>query len=383
MIALARKTLVHEWRRFVPAVLGVGFAGLLLLVQAALVLGIFGSAALSVTASSGELWAGYPGTQSVNFGRPIAPDIEMRLRSDPAVQDVEPYLWVDGDWHSTIRGSGGVSVYVSGLRTDRGAMVFSRLLPADLRERLLVPGTVIVDRADLAQLGVDVGGRAWINGQPVDVVGALSGLRALGGVNVLASLETARRLETVDRGAAAGAHAGPTYFVARLHDPLQAEAVQARLRPSRSFGPVEVWTAADFAQRSQLYWMLDTGAGVAVFFMACIVCLVGAVVTSQSLTAVVAASAREYAMLNALGASRGALSRVVLEQAVWIGVAGLLVAAVTGTALLTLAAQYDVPVAMTLPVAAVCALVVSALALVSGLLSVRALLRAEPAMLLR
>jgi len=113
------------------------------------------------------------------------------------------------------------------------------------------------------------------------------------------------------------------------------------------------------------------------------VCLEGAVVTSQSLTAVVAASAREYAMLNALGASMGALSRVVLEQAVWIGIAGLLVAAATGAALLTLAAQYDVPVAMTLPVAAACALVVSALALVSGLLSVRGLLRAEPALLLR
>ena len=38
MIALARKTLVYEWRRFVPVVLAVGFSGLMLVVQAALVL---------------------------------------------------------------------------------------------------------------------------------------------------------------------------------------------------------------------------------------------------------------------------------------------------------------------------------------------------------
>jgi putative ABC transport system permease protein len=391
LIALARKTLVHEWRRFVPAVLGIGFAGLLLLVQAALVLGIFGSAAVSVTASSADLWAGYPGTQSVNFGRAIGADVEMRLRSDPAVKDVEPYLWVEGDWHGSLPGSGGVSVFVSGLRSDRHGMVFSQLLNGELRERLREPGAVIVDRSDLAQLGVALDGvdpgagssRAWINGVPVTVIAALPGLRALGGVNVLASMETARRLETPERSGNARSVGGPTYFVARLHDPAQAAGVQARLQPGKSFGPVEVWTAADFAQRSQLYWMLDTGAGVAVFFMACIVCLVGAVVTSQSLTAVVAASAREYAMLNALGASLGALSRVVLEQAVWIGFAGLAVAAVTGTTLLWLAAQYDVPVAMNLPVAAGCALLVGGLALVAGLLAVRGLLRAEPALLLR
>ena len=41
----------------------------------------------------------------------------------------------------------------------------------------------------------------------------------------------------------------------------------------------------------------------------------GAVVTSQSLKTVVTGSAREYAVLNALGVSRSALGRVVVEQA--------------------------------------------------------------------
>ena len=41
MVALARKTLVHDWRRFLPAIIAVAFAGVLQLIQAALVLGIF------------------------------------------------------------------------------------------------------------------------------------------------------------------------------------------------------------------------------------------------------------------------------------------------------------------------------------------------------
>ena len=59
-------------------------------------LGIFGSAAVYVTASSADLWVGYPGTQSVNFGRRVRPTSRCACawtRPSPAV---EPYLWVEG-----------------------------------------------------------------------------------------------------------------------------------------------------------------------------------------------------------------------------------------------------------------------------------------------
>lgn len=80
MIALARKTLAYEWRRFLPVVLAMCFAGVLLIVQAALVLGIFGTAAIYVKASSADIWAGFPGTQSVNYGHAISADVESHLR---------------------------------------------------------------------------------------------------------------------------------------------------------------------------------------------------------------------------------------------------------------------------------------------------------------
>lgn len=377
MIALARKTFLHEWRRFVPAIFAIGFSGVLLVVQAALVLGIFGSAAVSVTASSADLWAGYPGTQSVNFGRPVGADVEMRLRMDPDVTAVEPYLWVEANWHNPQKVGGGISVFVSGIRTQTDALMFSTILPPGLRQMLREPGAVIVDRADVEQLGIHPGDSARINGQRVRLVAAIPGLRALGGVNVLASLDTAQALAGSDQPP------GTTYFVAKVRNPAQAGVVQARMVADPAFGPFEVWTARQFGTRSQLYWMFDTGAGIAVLFMAGIVCLVGAAVTSQSFMAVVASSSREYAMLNALGVSMAALGRVVITQACWIGGIGLLVAALASTLLLSLAASQDVPVSMNPLVALVCALLVGGLALVSGLIAVRGLLRADPAVLLR
>jgi len=378
MIGLARKTLIHEWRRFVPVVLAVGFSGLMLVVQAALVLGIFGTAALYVNASSGDLWAGYPGTQSVNFGRLVDADTEMRLRMDPEVAAVEPYQWVDGDWTPERADAGSVSVYLSGISTNDDAMLFSKLLPVELRKRLREPGAVIVDGADLDTLGAATGGRAWINKHPVRVIAVLPGLRGLGGVNVLASLDTARAIAGVQ------ADHGSTYFVARLANPGRAAVVQARLaEPGSSFGPLQIWTAQEFAQRSQQYWLLDTGAGTAVLFMAFIVCLVGAVITNQSFAAVVSGSAREYATLNALGASRGALARVVIEQACMVGGLGLLLAAVVSVGLLALAAAYHVPVAMT-PIAALgCAALVALMALLSSVMAVHSLIRTDPSLLLR
>jgi putative ABC transport system permease protein len=71
-------------------------------------------------------------------------------------------------------------------------------------------------------------------------------------------------------------------------------------------------------------------------------------VTSQSLKAVVAGSAREYAVLNALGVSRAALGRVVVEQACWIGGLGFVLAALASAVLLSIASAYRVPVALNL-----------------------------------
>lgn len=381
IVALARKTLIYEWRRFIPSVFAVGFSGVLLAMQAALVLGIFGSAAMYVTASSANLWVGYPGTQSVNFGRNVGSDVEMRLRMDPDVVAVEPYVWVDGDWRarSDAHGAtGGVSIYLSGISVAEGSMMFTKALTSWQRELLREPGGVIVDRADLDTLGAQEGSTAWINNHAVKIVAAVDGLRGLGGVNVLASLSTAREI------AESRASQGSTYFVARLRQGVDPTMVKSRLsEPTSSFGPYEVWTAEEFARRSQRYWMLDTGAGAGVLFMAIIVCLVGAVVTSQSLKAVVAGSAREYAVLNALGVSRGALGRVVVEQACWIGGLGFVLAALASAVLLSIASAYRVPVAINLPAVLACAILVAVLSLLSGLGAMRSLLRADPATLLR
>lgn len=378
MTSLARQTLLFEWRRFLPAVLAIGFSSLLLLLQAALVLGIFGSASVYVSGSSADLWLGYPGTQSVDQGRAVDPGLMSLLLMDPEVLRAEPFYWLDADWRGPAKDTGGVSVYVSGIDSGARGLMFAHALSPALRQRLALPDSVIVDRAELDKLGVQVGASAYLNGHRVRVVGTSSGLRALGGVNIVTSLDTARRLQS---GAAGSAW--PAYFVARLRDPARADAVARRLRGQAGFGRYEVWTAPRFARQSMLFWMFDTGAGAGVLFLAGIVLLVGAVITSQALVAAVAGSVREYATLNALGIGMRSLRWVVLEQAVWVGAIGVAIATGLGAALIALARSRDVPVMFNLQVTGACVLVVMLLAAVSGVSALRTLRRADPAVLLR
>lgn len=376
MVALARKTLVHEWRRFLPATVVVAFSGLLLLMQAALMLGIFGSAAVYIDQSGGDLWVGYPGTQSIELGRPIPRDSEMRLLTDADVRRVEPFRWVDADWRGPVD-RGGLSVFVSGIDAHADGLMYARVLDPGLRLRLLEPDSVIVDRADLPKLGVKIGQSAVINGRRIHLVGAGRGLRALGGINVLASMDTARRLD-IDRTDTGNV----AYYVVQLADPTTADSAARRLSAA-SGGRYAVWTRQAFARRVVNYWMFGTGAGLGVLFLSAIVFIAGAVITSQTLMGAVAGSIREYATLRALGVSVGGLRAVVLEQAGWVGVFGLIAGLLVGALALLLARSQDVPVELTGMSVLLCGVMVMTIALLSGLLAVRSLRRADPATLMR
>ncbi len=376
MSSVARKTLWREWPRFFPAIMATAFAGVLLLTQTGLVLGIFGSASVHITQSDSDLWVGYPDTQSVNLGHAVSNDLLFWLHAQPEIRQAEPMLWLDADWRSP-RASASISV--TGLNPQPDGLLFNHLLLPAIRTQLQEPGAVIVDRSDLDTLGVQAGDLAWINQHPVHIVALVRGLRSLGGVNILASLETTRWLSQD----ASSFHTS-TYFIATLKNPQTLPLVLQRLnQPLPGFGPHQAWSAPHFARQSQMFWLFDTGAGMAVFFLAVVVFVVCAVITSQSLMAVVISSSREYATLNALGAGLTALRWMVFEQSLWVGGLGLLCSLVFALILWGVARWHDVPAQMTLPAGLACAALVFLLSLVSGLFAMRGLLRADPALLLR
>lgn len=375
MRSLALKSLIYEWRRFAPAMVAVAFSGLLVLLQAGIILGIFSLSSQYVTRSGADLWIGYPGVQSLDLGRPLSGPAEVFSLMNPHVTRLEPFLWGSGEWRTRSRGM--VNVYVVGIDTRPDGMALSDALTPVQRTTLTEPDAVLVDAADLYKLQVEVGDTAEINGRFVRVVGVTEGLRALGGVNVIASLATTRRLDP-----AAGPNGRVAYLLAKLDHPASGAEVAAALNIGGAGRGFEALTTTAFARRTTLYWLVESGAGVAFIFGSVVAILVAGVITSQTLSAAVAGSIREYAALRALGFSMSALRRIVVAQSAWVGAAGLAVAGVLTLLLVLAAGAGAVPIVLTIPMILVAGGLVMLTALGSGALALRRVAQADPAVLL-
>jgi putative ABC transport system permease protein len=376
-ISIARKTLIHEWRRFLPATIAIAFSGVLMTVQGALLLGIVGANSLYVTQSTAQYWVGFPGTQSVDLGRTIPASVATNLYAEPAISHVEPVLFGSGDWRGP-HGGGGVSVTVLGINTAHDAKAVARIIPGSLRNELNEPGTVVVDIADASKLSTQKGGIAEVNRHSVRIVGYIDGLRGLGGVNVVASLETARNLDHSLPG-----DSGATYFLYDLKPGTNGPAIQARLNSGADIRRFEVWSAEELASMTTMYMLLDSGAGIAFIFATLIAIMIGAVITSQTLMSAVAGTVPQYATLRALGVPFNRLRFIVIEQAGWVGLFGFIISLFLSVAIALMAAFYRVPFELRFSIIASASTVVLLVAAVACLLAIHRLRDTDPATLLR
>lgn len=376
MVSLARAMLWYEWRRFLPAGCAVAFAGLLVLIQLALLLGLFSTVSVYIDQSSADLWVGFPKSESIDIARNIPSQSEVFLRMHPDVVRVDHFNWSLGDWR---RASGApVSCALVGVDTDARSLTFSRLLTPRHRRLLDEPGAVLIDQSDMSKLGATIGGWAEINGRRVKVVGTVDGMRSIGSANVIMSRATNRLIDPAMRKGDMSA-----WLLVQLRDASRAEEVRRALTPSGSLQPYRIWTSSELSTQSQLYWLLESGSGVGFLFSSALGLIVGIVIASQTLMATVVSALREYAVLRALGVSFVRLGRVVIEQACWVGLFGVMTTLAITAVLVKVAEAGNVALVVPAWGLAVTSAALLLVAVVSGLSALNALRQSDPAILLR
>jgi putative ABC transport system permease protein len=365
----------HERNRFLPGILAVSFSALLIAIQCGLLLGMFSTVTIPIDRSSADLWVGFPGVESIDLCPPIPAEWKARLDAQPEVERTEIYLRGFVLWPKP---QGGAEMCaVIGSRLDDDALGAIQDLTPEMRRGLSEPGAVIVDDAERERLGITgVGHVAEVVGCRVRVIGFVRGLKGLAGVFVFCSVQTARRL----LGPAGLPADQVMYLLARCHKPADAATVVQRLR---SYSNMSAYTRDELSLRSRLHWLTKTKAGLALSCAALLGLFVGAAVTSQTLYAATAASAREYAVLEALGIPTWHVIAMVLMQSFWVGLFGIILALpaifvldhtfeALGSKVLLPGWLLGLTIAVTL-----------AMALISGLIALRSLRLAEPANLLR
>lgn len=374
-VNLARETLKYEWKRYLAAVAALAFAGLSMIIQVGLLFGEFATYTTVVSRSPAPIWVTAPDAQSYDLSQAIPDRFEGRFWIHPDVIQVQRLTSGSGDW---IAANGTYfNVYMYGLDTHENSLSLMEGFSPSILRALREPNTVAVDRLDAEKLGAKVGEYTEINKKKVRIIGLVDGFRTNYGAYAFVSQQTMRLLmgQTND--------INPPYFLIGLRPGVDAKRVRDQLTPHDLNPGFTVWTREELSEVSKYYWLNQSGAGASFAFSGFLSFLVGLGITSQTLRSAILSNLREYAALRALGVGVNKLRLVVVEQSFWVGVVGIIVCYVL-TLLMTVLGR-SVGVALLYPWWAVVltTIFILAIALISGVLSLRTLYKSEPTELLR
>jgi putative ABC transport system permease protein len=379
-MTLALSTLIYEWRRYMAAVVALAFSGLLVLAQVGMFLGIGKAFTATIDRSRAEVMVLAPKAESLmNGGSGLPRRILPLIYMNPQVIEVAD-LDGGGGLFQNLPKEGEKQkrefVQVSSVDPRPGAVTLPVDYPESVREALLEPYAVAVDRTALGRLGVKLGDQATLNGKTVKIKALLTDYPNMMQPNLVVSRDTLRLLNMSSRGD----RIGP--LMVRVRDPAQAEAVRDQLNAVAD-DRFRAWTRSELAEANESALLKEQFIGIMLGFSLFLGVLIGVAITWQTLRGAIFANIKEFASLRALGVSMGSLRLIVMELSLWVGVAGLAATAVLTAGVAWLAGAGGLP--MSFPVWAVTLVTVLLLviALLSGLLSLGVLKKSQPADLLR
>ena len=377
-MSLALATVLYEWRRYLAAMIALAFAGLLVLAQVGMFVGMTKSFTATIDRSPADLMILPPKAESmVNTGgmpRRLMP----LVFKNPAVIDVADVDDDQGSFSNLAKGLKKKRSYVSlvAIDTQPHALTLPVDIPEPTRLALSAPYQVAVDRSALKQLGVKLGDKAAIDGHAVTVAALLDNYSNINAPQVMISRKTLRLLGK----ARPSNRVGP--MLVRIADPSRAIAVRDELNQMAK-GQFRAWTKPELSKANETALLQEQIIGIFLGFSAFIGLCIGIAITSQTLRGAILANIKEFASLRALGVSMGALRLIVLEISLWVGIAGLGATAILVGGVAALARAANVPMGFPLPIVLGMAVFLLVVSLLSGLASLGVLKRSQPADLLR
>ena len=370
---LAWRNLARDRVRLAITVVGVTFSVVLMALQLALLIGFAVTSSSLIDRASADFWIAPKGTRDVDQSGGLTERRRYQALALPGVAAAEKLIVQFVSWK---RPDGGVeTVIVVGVDPNHPGVAPWNFVVGSV-DSLKMPDGVVIDELYAQKLGVHrVGETVEINGHRARIAGITSGIRAFTqSPYIFAGFKTAQRL-------AGFAEDRATYVLVTAQSADDLNGLQQNLE--RRFPGFDVWAASDFSWQTRKYWLLTTGAGVALVIAAALGLVVGIVIVAQTLYAATVERLPEYATLRAMGADNRYLHRVILKQSL-IGASigyglGMLI---TGIAL---AMARDGTAALLLPWPVIVALAMTTFLMCSGgaLISIRKVLKIDPAMVFK
>ncbi len=383
MISLARANLIHDWRRHATAIVVLVLAGLLMTIQLGLVLGFaeaFGELKRQLRADIVVTQQSISGGRRFRFGmfQQIDPRFEGLIWMHPNVAEVQGYG--EGFANATWYREDGVrtSVRINTLDPGDKSMTYPTRFPDSLRSVLATPGAIVLPRSSARSLGVGVGDTAELGNIKVVIGGIVNGIPGGGfGTPVFASPQTTRLVSNASLGQYVSS------YLVRLDDPDETDRVIDELNVMLRRVNLRATRPRDLASSTGLGELLTSTFGWILMGSAVFGLIVGCGIASQTLRGAFLAQLKEFGSLRALGVGRGRMAVVAMEQAWWTGLLSIPIAIFLAFVVRAAARQFDITIALPVNLIAGSSVLLLAVALFAGFISLTAVNKVEPAELLR
>lgn len=382
-MSLALSTLVYEWRRYTAAVVALAFSGLLILAQVGMFTGIVQGITATIDRSRADIIIMGPKVTAMVDSGPgtgVPARIQPLIYMNPNVTEVQSLqgngaMWMNNPPPGEKRKTDFVQIWT--VDTEPGAVTLPTDYSEATRVALLEPLAVAIDRTSMARLGVKLNDSAVIGGRTVHVRAILDGYPSINQATVVMSRDSYRMLG-MEKGNTT--RTGP--LMVGIRDHTKAQEVRDQLN-AVSKGQYRAWTRAELSKANENALMSEQIIGVFLGFSVFLGFLIGVGITSQTLRGAVLANIKELASLRALGVSMGSLRKLVLELSFWTGCVGLGFTALFTWLVSLLGHSAGVPMGFPMFWIVLVALLLLAISIASGLLSLGVLKKSQPADLLR
>lgn len=313
MVDLALKSLLHDRLRFAITVAGVAFAVTLVFVQVGLFLGLLDNASVTIEHADADLWVTSKNTPNIDFSHTFPETRLDRVRSIPGVARADNLIIWFMQVNLPSGAQEGVEAY--GLEDFRKWNIPWRVTDGSVTD-LQRGDYMIVDQSAVKRWGpFAVGDYREVLGRRLQIIGRTADAQSFT-TTPIAFIDY-RLLQDISPDLLRNA---TTYIVVKLAPGADTTAVRSEI--ARRLPYNDVYSKAEWAERSRHYWVASTGIGLNMYITVFLGCLVGIVVVAQTLYTSAMEHIREFGTVKAIGGNNGDIYAILGKQAAIAAVIG-------------------------------------------------------------
>ena len=306
MVDLALRMLLHDRMRFFITLAGVAFAVQLILSQMGLFLGLISNSSVIIRHLPADLWVTSRNTPNVDFAQAFPETYVNRVRSIPGVARADNLIVTFVTNHLPNGASEGTVTYALedfapwNLPWSMGSGQLS-----DLRRG----NFLVTDASAVRRIGdFQPGDYREIQGLRMRYVGRSRD--AVSFTTTPVSFMDYRLAQRLNANILAG---NTTYILVRAAPGADLQALKAEI--TRRLPYNDVYLTREWADRSDAYWIKNTGLGLNAFTSVFLGVLVGVVVVAQTLYTATMDHLKEFGTVKAIGGSNADIYKLLLRQA--------------------------------------------------------------------